>query len=90
MSGQSTPHENGLLKDYERPWKMNNAIELHLVNITIEILVVFSLFDMGLRLNLRDALSNLRNVRFTVLFLMWGLLCPRLAYLTCPPVLVQG
>jgi len=57
MSGQSTPHENGLLKDYERPWKMNNAIELHLVNITIEILVVFSLFDMGLRLNLRDALQ---------------------------------
>ena len=55
MSGQSTPHENGLLKDYERPWKMNSAIELHLVNITIEILVVFSLFDMGLRLNLRDA-----------------------------------
>jgi bile acid:Na+ symporter, BASS family len=61
---------------------MNNAIEIELVNITIALFVAFSLFDMGLRLNLRDALSNLRDARFTVLFLTWGyLLCPGLAYL---------
>jgi len=41
-----------------------------------------NLFDMGLRLNLRQAIDGLRNARFVVLTLMWGyVLCPGLAYL---------
>jgi BASS family bile acid:Na+ symporter len=44
--------------------------------------MLVSLFDMGLRLNLREAIEGLRNARFVLLTLMWGyVLCPGLAYL---------
>jgi bile acid:Na+ symporter, BASS family len=63
--------------------EMNNiAIEIQVVNITSAILIVLYALELGLMLSLRTALSNLRNVRFTGLFLIWGyLLCPGLAYL---------
>jgi BASS family bile acid:Na+ symporter len=60
----------------------NIAIEIQVVNITSAILIVLYALELGLMLSLQNALSNLRNVRFTGLFLVWGyLLCPGLAYL---------
>jgi len=44
--------------------------------------MVGNLLDMGLRLNLREALGGLRNVRFVLQGVLWGfVLCPALAYL---------
>jgi BASS family bile acid:Na+ symporter len=53
-----------------------------LLKLSLVIFMVGNLLDMGLRLNLREALGGLRNVRFVVLSLLWGfVLCPALAYL---------
>ncbi len=53
-----------------------------LLKLSIVIFMVGSLLDMGLRLNLREALGALRNVRFVVLSMLCGfVLCPALAYL---------
>jgi BASS family bile acid:Na+ symporter len=53
-----------------------------LLNITLIIFMVGNLLDMGLRLNLREALGGLRNVRFVLQGVLWGfVLCPALAYL---------
>ena len=41
-----------------------------------------SLLDMGLRLNLKDAIQGLRNFRFVAHTLVWSFVfCPALAYL---------
>lgn len=53
-----------------------------LFKITAVLFMVGNLLDMGLRLELKEALKGLRNVRFVVLTLLWGfVLCPALAYL---------
>lgn len=53
-----------------------------LLKLSIVIFMVGNLLDMGLRLNLREALRALRNVRFVVLSVVCGfVLCPALAYL---------
>jgi bile acid:Na+ symporter, BASS family len=52
-----------------------------LLKISLVIFMAGNLLDMGLKLNLQDALRGLRNVRFVVYTLLWGfLLCPALAY----------
>ena len=52
-----------------------------LLKISVVIFVAGNLLDMGLRLNPRDALRGLRNVRFVFLTLLWGfVLGPALAY----------
>ena len=61
---------------------MWDSIEVYLVNVTLAVYMSLNMFDMGLRLNRREAIEGLRNARFVVLTLMWGyLLCPGLAYL---------
>jgi BASS family bile acid:Na+ symporter len=61
---------------------MWDLTEIYLVNVTLAVFMLLSLFDMGLTLNLREAIEGLRNTRFVVLTLMWGyLLCPGLACL---------
>jgi len=52
-----------------------------LLKISLVIFMAGNLLDMGLRLNPRDALRGLRNIRFVVYTLLWGfVLCPALAY----------
>lgn len=52
-----------------------------LLKASLVIFMVGNLLDMGLRLNLREALGGLRNVRFVVQSVLWGfVLCPALAY----------
>jgi bile acid:Na+ symporter, BASS family len=52
-----------------------------LLNLSVVIFMVGNLLDMGLRLNLKEALGGLRNVRFVVMSVLWGfILCPALAY----------
>ncbi len=61
---------------------MMNDILPVLFKITIIFFVGGSLIDMGLRLNLKDALLGLRNLRFVFYTVVWGfVLCPALAYL---------
>lgn len=58
-----------------------NDVWMILFKISVAIFVAGNLLDMGLRLNPRDALRGLRNVRFVVLALLWGfVLGPALAY----------
>jgi BASS family bile acid:Na+ symporter len=53
-----------------------------LLKLSIVIFMVGNLLEMGLRLNLQEALGALRNVRFVVLSVLCGfVLCPALAYL---------
>lgn len=53
-----------------------------LLKLSLVIFMVGNLLDMGLRLNLQEALGALRNVRFVVLSVLCGfVLCPGLAYL---------
>ena len=53
-----------------------------LFKISMVLFMAGNLLDMGLRLELQEALAGLRNVRFVVLILLWGfVLCPALAYL---------
>jgi bile acid:Na+ symporter, BASS family len=52
-----------------------------LLKITVMIFMAGNLLDLGLRVNLREALRGLRNVRFVTLSLLWAfVLCPVLAY----------
>ena len=61
---------------------MPDSIEVYLVNVALAVFMSLNLLDMGLRLNLREAMEGLGNARFVVLTLMWGyVLCPGLAYL---------
>jgi BASS family bile acid:Na+ symporter len=53
-----------------------------LLQISLLIFMVGNLLDMGLRLNLKEAMGGLKNVRFVALSLLWGfVLCPGLAVL---------
>jgi BASS family bile acid:Na+ symporter len=52
-----------------------------LLKISLVIFMAGNLLDMGLRLDPRDALRGLRNVRFVALTLLWGfVLGPAVAY----------
>jgi BASS family bile acid:Na+ symporter len=53
-----------------------------LLKITVIIFMVGNLLELGLRLELKKAMSGLRDVRFVTLSLLWAfVLCPALAYL---------
>ena len=56
---------------------MSEALQ-KILNITLVIFMVGNLLDMGLRLNLREALGGLGNVRFVVQSVVWVLSCARL------------
>ena len=52
-----------------------------LLKITVVIFMAGNLLDLGLRLNLTEALRGLRDVRFVALSVLWAfVLCPALAY----------
>lgn len=52
-----------------------------LLSITLVVFMVGNLLDMGLRLDVRQAWSAMRNARFTAQTVLWGfILCPALAY----------
>lgn len=52
-----------------------------LLKISLAIFIAGNLFEMGLRLNLHDALKGLSNYKFVVYTLLWGfVLSPALAY----------
>ena len=54
-----------------------NDVLMVLLKISLVIFMAGNLLDMGLRLDPRDALRGLRNVRFVGYVLLWGfLLCP--------------
>lgn len=58
-----------------------NDILMILLKISLVIFMAGNLLDMGLRLNPRDALRGLRDVRFVAYTLLWGFVfCPALAY----------
>lgn len=51
------------------------------LKVSIILFMVGSLFDMGLQVELQEALKGLRNIRFVALTLLWGfVLCPALGY----------
>jgi len=53
-----------------------------LLQVSLLIFMVGNLLDMGLRLNLKEAVNGLKNIRFVSLSLVWGfVLCPALAVL---------
>jgi bile acid:Na+ symporter, BASS family len=53
-----------------------------LLKITMVIFMAGNLLDLGLRLNLKEAVRGLRDVRFVTLSVLWAfVLCPALAYL---------
>jgi bile acid:Na+ symporter, BASS family len=53
-----------------------------LLKITVVIFMAGNLLELGLRLNLKEALRGLRDVRFVTLSVLWAfVLCPALAYL---------
>ena len=53
-----------------------------LLKITVVIFMAGNLLDLGLKLNLKEAIAGLRDVRFVTLSLLWAfVLCPALAYL---------
>jgi BASS family bile acid:Na+ symporter len=52
-----------------------------LLKISVVIFMAGNLLDLGLRLNLKEALRGLRDVRFVTLSVLWAfVLCPALAY----------
>jgi len=52
-----------------------------LLKITVVIFMAGNLLDLGLRVNLKEALQGLRDVRFATLSVLWAfVLCPALAY----------
>jgi bile acid:Na+ symporter, BASS family len=52
-----------------------------LLKITVVIFMAGNLLDLGLRVNLREALRGLRDVRFVILSALWAfVLCPALAW----------
>ena len=64
-----------------RMWDVAKTLQISL-NLSTFIFMVASLLDMGLRLELEEALRGLRNVRFVALSLLAGfVMCPALAYL---------
>ena len=53
----------------------------NLLKITVVIFMAGNLLELGLRLNLTEALRGLRDVRFVTLSVLWAfVLCPGLAY----------
>jgi BASS family bile acid:Na+ symporter len=53
-----------------------------LFKVSLAIFMAGSLLDMGLRLNLKDAIQGLRDFRFVAHALVWSfVICPALAYL---------
>jgi bile acid:Na+ symporter, BASS family len=59
---------------------MNETLTI-LLKITVVIFMAGNLLDLGLRLNLKEALRGLRDVRFVTLSVLWAfVLCPALAY----------
>jgi len=59
-------------------WTVAEILQI-LLKISLLLFMVGNLLDMGLRLNLQDALGGLRNGRFVVLSGLWGfVLCPAL------------
>jgi BASS family bile acid:Na+ symporter len=58
-----------------------NDIWMLLFKVSLAIFMAGSLLDMGLRLNLPDAIRGLRDIRFVVHSLLWSFVfCPALAY----------
>lgn len=54
---------------------------LFLLKISMMIFIAGNLLEMGLKINLEDALKGLRNIRFVAYTLLWGfVLGPGLAY----------
>ena len=52
-----------------------------LLKITVMIFMAGNLLELGLRVNLKEALRGLRDVRFVTLSVLWAfVLCPVLAY----------
>src|SRR5512137_2579039 len=52
-----------------------------LLKISVVIFMAGNLLDLGLRLNLKEALRGLRDLRFVILSVLWAfVLCPALAY----------
>lgn len=61
---------------------MNSNTLMILFKVSLAIFMAGSLLDMGLRLNLKDAIQGLRNFRFVAHTLVWSFVfCPALAYL---------
>ena len=59
-----------------------NDILMISFKVSLAIFMAGSLLDMGLRLNLKDAIQGLRNFRFVAHTLVWSFVfCPALAYL---------
>jgi len=57
-----------------------NVLEL-VLKLSLALFMVGNLLDMGLKLQLQDAVRGLRDVRFVVLSVLWGfVLLPGLAY----------
>jgi BASS family bile acid:Na+ symporter len=53
----------------------------NLLKITVVIFMAGNLLELGLRLNLKEALRGLRDARFVTLSVLWAfVLCPGLAY----------
>jgi BASS family bile acid:Na+ symporter len=53
----------------------------NLLKITVVIFMAGNLLELGLRLNLKEALQGLRDARFVTLSVLWAfVLCPALAY----------
>jgi BASS family bile acid:Na+ symporter len=60
---------------------MNDDILMISFKVSLALFMAGSLLDMGLRLNLTDAIQGLRNIKFVVLTLAWCFLfCPAFAY----------
>jgi BASS family bile acid:Na+ symporter len=60
---------------------MNSAALMISFKVSLAIFMAGSLLDMGLRLNLPDAIRGLRNVRFVAHSMLWSFVfCPALAY----------
>src|SRR6478736_6711667 len=52
-----------------------------LLKVTMVIFMVGNLMDLGLRVDLKQALRGLRDVRFVTLSVLWAfVLCPAIAY----------
>jgi bile acid:Na+ symporter, BASS family len=59
---------------------MTEALTI-LLKITVVIFMAGNLLELGLRLDLKEALRGLRDVRFVTLSVLWAfVLCPALAY----------
>jgi len=53
----------------------------HLLNITLALFMIGNMLDMGLRLDARQALRDLRDARFLLASLLWGFVAlPALAW----------